>query len=417
MENYDVIVIGGGPAGMMAAGRAAQRGRSVLLLEKNPTLGKKLLLTGGGRCNLTNLKTDNRTLLEKYKNATQFLFSSFAQFNVKDTLDFFNSRGLATKEENDGRMFPVSNKAQSVLDVMQNYMAEGGVIVKTNAEVEEISVKDNEVYIKTKTSPSTGSGQAEEFLSKSCIIATGGNSYPATGSTGEGLLWLEKLGHNIIDNIVALTPIELSNDWAKKLSGLTLKDIKLTIFLNNEKQFAVNGGLLFTHFGISGPTVINNSQKVGELLKKGEVTIKLDLFPAIDLPNLKIQLQNLLSANNNKKIKNTLDSLIPSALALTLLEQTNIEGETTNNLVSSDARRKLVTTMKSLLLNVSGLVESKAISSYSGVDLKEVNFKTMESRIVPGIYLVGDILNVDRPSGGYSLQLCWTTGYVAGDHA
>ncbi len=409
MKIYDVIVIGGGPAGTMAAGRAAQRGRSVLLLEKNETLGRKLLITGGGRCNLTNLKTDNRTLLEKYKNGTQFLFSSFAQFNVKDALEFFNSRGLATKEENEGRVFPVSNKAQSVLDVLEKFMQEGGVTIKTSTEVKKIEVKNNIFVITTK--------HGEEFSAESCVLATGGTSYPATGSTGEGLKWLTGLGHTIVENIVALTPVTLSDNWAKKISGLTLKDVKLTIFQNSKKQKSVSGDLLFTHFGVSGPAIINSSKYVGELLKSGKVIINLDLFPKLDLAQLKIQLQNLLANNNNKKIKNTLSELVPSALALALLQLAKIDGELKNHNVPAEARRKLLALIKAVPLNVSGLLEAKAIASYNGVELKEVNFKTMESRLIPHLYLVGDVLNIDRPSGGYSLQLCWTTGFVAGSHS
>ena len=409
---YDLVVVGGGPAGMMAAGRAAERGRSVLLLEKNPGLGKKLLITGGGRCNVTNNRTDIRSMLSKYKGNDQFLFSAFAQFSVKDTLAFFNSRGMATKEENEGRIFPVSDSAKSVWDVLVNYMKEGGVKVQTGIEVTDLSVDPDTKHVVIKTK------DKKESVAKACVVATGGISHPETGSTGEGFRWLKKLGHTIVENDFALVPVTLSNAWAKKLGGITLKDIKLTVFQNGRKQASMIGKLLFTHLGISGPTVLNMSKEIGELLKYGEVVIELDLFPKTDLGALRKQLKELLTGESNKKLKNVLIKLVPAALASALLAIANINGETANHSVSTDSRKKLVTLMKAIPLNVSGLLGAdKAIVSSGGVALKEVNFKTMQSRLIPNLYLTGDVLNIDRPSGGYSLQLCWTTGYVAGNYA
>ena len=409
----DVVVIGGGPAGMMAAGRAAECGRTVLLLEKNKTLGKKLLLTGGGRCNLTNGISNIRAMLAKYKGSDQFLFSAFSQFGVKDTLSFFNKRGMATKEEDEGRVFPVSNKAQSVLDSLVQYIKEGGVEIRTSAAVSDISIdnltKDIHIRLKDKT----------EITAKSCIIATGGISYPETGSTGDGFAWLKKFGHTIIDNDFALVPIELKDDWAKKLSGLTLNDIRLSVFLNGQKQKNFSkqeGKLLFTHFGVSGPTVLNMSKDIGELLQGGEIVIGLDLFPKLDHGALKQKLQTLLVAESNKKLKNTLSKIIPSALVLSILEIAGINGETANHSVRSEERMKLVALMKGIPLHIKGLLGAdKAIVSSGGVALEEINFKTMQSRLIPNLYIIGDVLNINRPSGGYSLQLCWTTGFVSGN--
>lgn len=441
---YDLVVIGGGPAGMMAAGTAAARGRRVLLLEKNPRpkgarlasdnwaagLGKKLLITGGGRCNITNNKTEVRTMLSKYKESDQFLFSAFAQFSVKDALAFFNSRGLATKEENEGRVFPVSNSAKSVFDVMVKYMKEGGVKVQTGVEVAGLSVAASPKKAgeprsnfaeKFERDKDTGHiiiavKNGDDIIAKKCVLATGGVSHPETGSTGEGFKWLKGLGHTIIENDFALVPVALADAWAKKLGGVTLNDIKLTTFQNGQKQESVKGNLMFTHFGITGPTVLNMSKDIGELLKYGEVVIELDLFPITDLGALRKQLQELLAGQSNKKLKNALSDLVPSAFASALLEIANIDGETKNYLVSTEARKKLVILMKKIPLNVSGLLGAdKAVVSSGGVELKEVNFKTMQSRLIPNLYLVGDVLNIDRPSGGYSLQLCWTTGHVAGN--
>ncbi|MFA6608674.1 MAG: NAD(P)/FAD-dependent oxidoreductase [Candidatus Paceibacterota bacterium] len=408
---WDVIVVGGGPAGMMAAGRASSRGKKVLLLEKNPDLGKKLLITGGGRCNVTNNKTNTREMLSKYKGNDQFLFSAFSQFDVSDTLSFFNKRGMPTKEENEGRIFPVSNSSQSVFDVMYSYMKEGGVEIHKSCTVSSISIskEDGGVVIQTKS--------GNKLYSKSCILATGGTSRPETGSTGEGFTWLKKLGHKIIENNVALVPVALTDIWVKKISGLTLDEVKLTTFLNNQKQETQKGKLLFTHFGISGPTVLNMSKDIGELLKYGDVTIMLDLFPTKDNGALRQALQNILVEESNKKLKNVLGQLIPSALVSVILKLASIDGETFCHSVSSEDRVKLTKQIKEIPLHVKGLLgKEKAIVSSGGVDLTEVDFKTMQSRIVPNVYIVGDVLNVDRPSGGYSLQLCWTTGYVAGDN-
>jgi hypothetical protein len=395
---------------MMAAGRAAERGRSVLLLEKNAGLGKKLLITGGGRCNLTNNKTEVRAMLSKYKGNDQFLFSAFAQFSVKDALAFFNSRGMATKEENEGRVFPLSESAKSVWEVLVKYMRDAGVTVWAGAEVTGLSVDQNtqDIIIKIKDN--------KLITAKACVIATGGTSRPETGSTGDGFRWLKKLGHTIAENDFALVPVTLRDAWAKKLGGISLKDIKLTTFQNGEMQASAKGRLLFTHFGISGPTVLNMSKEIGELLKYGEVVIELDLFPKTDLGALRKQLQELLTSESNKKLKNVLGKLVSAALASAILEMANISGETANHSVSTESRKKLVALMKAVPLNVSGLLGAeKAIVSSGGVALGQVNFKTMQSRLVPNLYLIGDVLNIDRPSGGYSLQLCWTTGFVAGN--
>jgi predicted Rossmann fold flavoprotein len=411
MKIYDVVVIGGGPAGMMAAGRAAERGKSVLLLEKNAGLGKKLLITGGGRCNVTNNKTEVREMLANYKKSDQFLFSAFAQFAVKDTIEFFTSRGVALKEENDGRMFPTSNSAQSIFDVLVDYLKKGGVEIMTGSAVTGISLdkKTGEVIISTAK---------EKITAKSSVLATGGYSRPETGSTGEGFKWLKKLGHTIIENDFALVPVALKDSWVTKCAGVSLKGTKLTIIQNGTKQESIIGNMLFTHVGISGPAVLNLSRDIGDALKYGEVEIVLDVFPKKDLGMVRKELQELLASESNKKIKNTLKKLVPTALAAVLLELTETDGETNCNMVSSESRKKLATLLKEIPLHVSHLLgANKAVVSSGGVILEEVDFKTMQSRKVPNLFLVGDTLNIDRPSGGYSLQLCWTTGFVAGDHS
>lgn len=408
---WDVIVIGGGPAGMMAAGKAASRGKSVLLLEKNTELGKKLLITGGGRCNITNNKPDTRSLLAKYKGNDQFLFSAFSQWSVADTLSFFNTRGVATKEENEGRIFPVSNMSQSVYDVLYAYMKEHGVQIHKSSIVSGIKKqKDGDGFLITTKSGNTVSAHK-------VILATGGTSRPETGSTGDGFAWLKKLQHTVIENDFALVPISLSDLWTKKLSGVTLSDIKLTTFQNDKKQDSYKGRLLFTHVGISGPTVLGMSKDVGDLLKYGDVVISLDLFPSKDEAKVKRELQTILVAESNKKLKNVLSLLVPSALVGSLLSLTEIDGDTFCHSVRSEDRTTLSHMIKNIPLHVKSLLgKEKAIVSSGGVPLTEIDTKTMESHIVPGLYLVGDVLNIERPSGGYSLQLCWTTGFVAGNN-
>ncbi len=408
---------------MMAAGRAAERGKRVLLLEKNPTLGKKLLITGGGRCNVTNNKPEVRTMLGKYKKSDKFLFSAFTQFGVAETLKFFHDRGMETKEEAEGRIFPVSNSAQSVWNVLTDYMKQGGVRIQTKAEVKSISfhTPSGEILV-TLLDKST-------VRAHSCIVATGGTSRPETGSTGEGFQWLKKLGHAVVPNDVSLVPITLKDLWSRKLAGVTLRDIKFTTFKNGAKQKVYKGKLLFTHVGISGPTVLNMSRDVGELLHSGEgseymsspqkteVVIMLDLFPALDSGALREKLQAILVEQSNKKIKNILPAFIAPALVDPILSLVNINSETPSHSVRTNERKALVSLLKAIPLNVKGLLgKDKAIVSSGGVVLNEVNFKTMQSRLIPQLYLVGDVLNIDRPSGGYSLQLCWTTGYVAGSH-
>lgn len=424
-RSWDVVVIGGGAAGMMTAGRAAERGKRVLLLEKNPGLGKKLLITGGGRCNVTNNKPGLRVMLQKYKDSGKFLFSPFSRFGVTEALDFFEVRGMSMKEENEGRMFPVSNKAKTVWDVLVAYMKAGGVEVRPQSVVTGILLDRDTKEVIVKLSDKS------EIRAVSAVIATGGTSRPETGSTGEGFKWLRNLGHTIIQSDAALVPIALNDTWVKSAAGVAFNNIKLTTFKGGVRQKSYKGKVLFTHVGISGPAVLNMSKEVGELLageegdeyglerggKEGDVRIVLDLFPALDVPDLKKKFHALLTEHSNKKIKNTLGLFVPPKLSEPLLALAHVDGETACHSVRSEDRKILLGLLKALPLHVRGLLgKNKAIVSSGGVALSEVNFKTMQSRLIPQIYLVGDVLNVDRPSGGYSLQLCWTTGYVAGNH-
>jgi len=404
---WDVIVIGGGPAGLMAAGRAAERGKSVLLLEKNPYIGKKLLITGGGRCNVTNNKPEVSTLVNSYKGAPKALFSVFSQFDVTNTLEFFNSKGMPTKLEAEGRIFPESNKAQSVWNVLNEYITSNKVTLKTNAAVTGITLNpDNTFKVKLKN---------DAVVGKACIVATGGTSHPETGSTGDGFKWLKQLGHTIAPNSFALVPVAVKESFVKNISGIALEQAVIRVYQDGKRQAAKEGKILFTHFGLSGPAVLNLSSQIGELLQYGAVNIEIDLLPQFDNGMLKTELYNVLSTDINKKIKNTLNNLIPSGLVLTVLELANVDPEKPNNIITKEERLNIARILKAIPLTVKHLLgEDKAIVSSGGVVMEEIDFKTMMSRVVPNLFIIGDVIDIDRPSGGYSLQLCWSMGWVGG---
>lgn len=409
-DTWDVIVIGGGPAGMMAAGRAAERGARVLLLEKNPSLGKKLLITGGGRCNVTNAEVNTRTLLSHFKESDKFLFSPFSQWNTGDTIRFFNERDMPTKIEDNQRVFPLSDKAQSVWAVLVHYLKEGKVTIRTGDAVR--GLLSNTTHV---TGVALQSG--EILTAHSYILATGGMSRPETGSTGDGFLWLAKLGHSVREPDASLVPITLKDTWTKLLSGLTLPNVKISVFQNGKRFNSKKGKLLFTHVGVSGPTILNMSKGIGELLPYGEVTLALDLFPALDSGALDQTLITLFHNHANKQFKNVLGELLPGAMGSALIAQASISPDTPCHSISKEERKTFGHLLKQVPLRVKGLLGvDKAIVTSGGVALTDVDTKTMRSRRYENLYLVGDLLDIDRPSGGYSLQLCWTTGFVAGSN-
>jgi predicted Rossmann fold flavoprotein len=409
-KHYDVIVVGGGPAGMMAAGTAAARGARVLLLEKNPTLGKKLSITGGGRCNVTNNEADLRTFLNHYGESAKFLFSTFSQFANQDTINFLAKQGLATKVEDRNRVFPVTESAASVTALMVRYLEDTHVTVRTRSEVKSFT-QDGQTITGVILSDHS------VYTAHNIIIATGGKSRPDTGSTGDGFLWLTELGHTVIAPDPSLVPVAVKEPWIADLAGLTLPEVKLSIYEESKKVLSKTGRLLFTHVGVSGPMVLNLSKTIGELLPYGEVRLVLDLFPKSDHGTLDAELVILFEHHQNKFLRNTLPDILPASLVPVILRLTGIDPDTPCHSVTKENRKLLTTLLKAFSLSVRGLLEvDKAIVTSGGVTLTEVNFKTMQSRIHQNLYLVGDILNIDRPSGGFSLQLCWSTGYVAGTH-
>lgn len=412
LENtiWDVVVIGGGPAGMMAAGTAGSRGKKVLLIEKNKSLGKKLLITGGGRCNVTNAEEDLRVLLSKFKDSDKFLFSAFSQFSNKDTLSFFNGKGMETKVEAFGRVFPLSNTAQSVWNVLLEYLKANHVTIASNLAVTNIETKNNEVMC-------IYAGK-RKIMAKSFVLSTGGMSHPETGSTGDGFKWLEEIGHKVVKPSASLVPIVAEESWVKTIQGVSIENTKITILQNEVKQSVTKGKILFTHFGLSGPTILNLSSEVGELLKYGEVFLSVDVLPDMDYGVLNLKLQEIFKEKSNKKFKNSLDSILPSTLVPVIVELSGINPDTPSHSIKREERLSLVKLLKDIRIKVIELLgEDKAIVTSGGVVLEEVDFKNMSSKLFPNLYLVGDILNIDRPSGGYSLQLCWTTGHVAGLNA
>ncbi len=316
---------------------------------------------------------------------------------------------MATKVEAEGRVFPTSNSAQSVWQVLVDYLKQSGVTVRSNAEVKGV-VKEGDKLTGIKLK------NKEVIKAKNIILATGGTSRPETGSTGDAYKWLADLGHTVTLPTPSLVPVALKDVWVKKLSGVTLNNIKLTLYQNEVKQNVLKGKLLFTHLGVSGPTVLNMSKDVGELLKYGEVILSLDLLPSEDYATLNTKLQKLFTEHDKKNFKNALSALIPSALVPVIIMLSKIDPDTKCHSVTREARLNLVKLLKGVPMTVSKLLGTdKAIITSGGVSLSEVDFKTMRSRLYPNLYLIGDILNIDRPSGGYSLQLCWTTGFVAGN--
>jgi predicted Rossmann fold flavoprotein len=349
-------------------------------------------------------------MLHHYKGSGKFLFSTFMQHGVQESIVWFAARSVSLKEENEGRLFPTTDSAKTICDALVAEVKKTGVTIKTKSIVKTI-VRDKKTEMFSIT---LESGEVMQGLS--CVIATGGTSRPETGSTGDAYPWLKKLGHTVVPNNFALVPLTLKNIWTKKLSGLTLTDIKLTVFADEKKQGAYNGKLLFTHVGITGPTVLNLSKTVGELLENSRVTLMLDLFPDKDAGEFKRFFTKLLQDNSNKKLKNVISEIAPAALAEGVLGELHVDGDTPCHSVSAGVRTLLTLFLKAIPLQIKGLLgEDKAIVSSGGVALEELNFKTMESKVVPHLYIVGDMLNIDRPSGGYSLQLCWSTGFVAGN--
>jgi len=409
MREYDVVVIGGGASGMMAAVVAAERGLRVLLLEKNPALGRKLSVTGGGRCNILNAEPDVRALLQHYKNAEQFLYAPFSRFGMQEAWDFFVDKKLPLVVEARNRAFPQTQKATDVVHFFEQLLKTHTVDVQCNTEVVGIK-NDGDTIVGVET-------KAGIVTATSYVLATGGLSHPETGSTGDGLRWLSKLAHMVHTPNPALVPLVSPTTWVRTLAGTSLDAAKCTFVGKNGGRVQTRvGRMLFTHFGLSGPLVLNVAAEVRTLLQEGDVTATIDLFPGIDDALLQAKVQAVFTEHSNKALKNILKYIVPpgmSAAVASLLEPALAEEKAHS--ISREKRQKLIVLMRALPLVVTGTKgQAWSIVSDGGLDLREVDTKTMRSKRYKNLYLTGDLLHISRPSGGFSLQLCWTTGYVAG---
>lgn len=415
VENYDVIVVGGGSSGLMAAGRAASLGKKVLLLEKNNALGEKLKITGGGRCNITNAEDDIHKFLKHYGKGASFLYSPFSQFGMKDTFTFFESRGLPLVVEARKRAFPETQRAYDVFKILEKYVRENKVTVKTNAPVIKVSTEEGRIRAVLV--------KGAEYRAKNFIFATGGVSHPETGSTGDGFKWLKELGHTVVSPTPDIVPLEVKDAWIKSLAGVSLSFMKITFFCeegnNIVKQFTKKGKILFTHFGLSGPLILNSSKMVSDLLHKGNVTAFIDAYPDTDIGTLEAKIIKVFDQNKNKDLKNIFKEITPDGTSdaiMSLLK--NIDTNKKVHSITKEERRQIVDLMKALPVSVKGLMgHDRAVVSDGGIDLREIDTKTMRSKKIDNLFVTGDLLHINRPSGGYSLQLCWTTGYIAGGNA
>ena len=406
---YDVCVVGAGPAGLMAAGAAAEQGARVVLLEKNRAPGKKLLITGGGRCNVTNAEPDPHRLVGRYGAKAQELYSVFARYPADAMRQFLANHGVPTKVEDENRVFPSTDRAASIRDALMDYIRDGDVTLLTRTAA---------TGIEPPADGSNGDWLVAGNRAKALILATGGISRPETGSTGDGFRWLEQLGHTVRIPEPSLVPMRVREEWIEALQGVSLADAGLSVWLDGSRVASRRGKLLFTHFGLSGPLALNMAQTVSETAQGGPVSLAVDLLPDIDGGEVDRQIQALIQESPKQQFRNALGRLVPPRVARAALRLAGVEAEQPCHSVGKDARKRAGQTIKALRLTFDGLLGTdRAVVSSGGVDPREIDFTTMQSRIVSGLYVAGDLLDFDRQSGGYSLQLCWATGYVAGTAA
>jgi len=409
---HKVIVVGGGPAGMMAAATAAENGAQVTLLEKNDRLGKKLKITGKGRCNITSA-LDRENFISGYAGNGRFLYSALNEFSNRDLIAFFHQRGLDTIVERGQRVFPASGKAEDVVQLLHKNLLDKGVQIIYSCRVEGISAVDSRIVgVKVK---------AGYINCHAVIVATGGMSYPGTGSTGDGYAWARELGHSIVEPRPGLVPLVVSEKWVKQLQGLSLKNVKARAFRQNgsiiNEEF---GEMLFTHFGVSGPIILSMSRDIGEVIykEKEPVRLCLDLKPALSEEKLDERLQRDLSKYSRKQFHNSLNDLLPRKLIPVIVELSGIDGSKESNQVTREERKKLLRLLKGLELTITATRSiAEAIVTAGGVAVKEINPKTMESKLIKGLYFAGEIIDVDGYTGGFNLQAAFSTGYLAGKSA
>jgi predicted Rossmann fold flavoprotein len=407
MEHYNVIVVGGGPAGMFAAGFAAQQGARVLLLEKNKRCGAKLLITGKGRCNLTNAEDDPSRFSTAFGVQGKNLLTALYRFDVAATIDFFEQRGLALTRERGGRVFPTREKAAAVQQVLDDFLATSGVMLKNACPVNRISFAEGRV-----AGLETAAGR---FSADAYVAATGGLSYPETGCTGDGFRWAEQSGHRLIAREPALVPVQLREDWTGKLTRLNLKNVRLSAHQENRVIAERFGEAFFTQSGIGGPIILDMSALLRDALKSGPVELQLDFKPAVTRELFDKRLQRELKEHHNKNFANSLGNLLPQALIPVFVQLSGIPPEKKCHSVSKGERQALLQLFKALPLQVTGVGNfRKAIVTSGGVALCDIDMRTMRSKKIDNLYFCGEMIDLDGPTGGYNLQLCWSTGYLAG---
>lgn len=408
MNNFDVIVIGAGPAGLLAAGRTAELGGKVLVLEKMKHEGRKLLITGKGRCNITNDAPISEFIKHVYPNG-RFLRNAFSSFFSKDIIKLLEEHGVESTLERGGRYFPASNRSRDVLNALLQWVKNQNVEICCGYRVEELLVEDNTV-IGVKAN-------GKKFLCNHVIMATGGKSYPATGSNGEGYELARRVGHTVVKARPALVPLETKGDLAQKLQGLNLKNVKATVWVNGKKRADDFGEMIFTHFGLSGPIILTLSREVvRELQDKNRVEVSIDLKPALDEQKLDTRLIRDLNEHGNKKLLNIFKLWLPASMISVFIELLNIDTEKECNQVSSKERKQILYLMKNLVFKISNYRSFKeAIITSGGINTKEISQKTMESKIVKGLYFAGEMIDLDAETGGYNLQIAYSTGWLAGN--
>jgi predicted Rossmann fold flavoprotein len=408
MNDYDVIIIGAGPAGLIAAGRVAELGGRVLVLEKMRQVGRKLLITGKGRCNITNNAAIHDFITHVYPNG-RFLRNAFSRFYSGDIIDLLRKYGVDISLERGGRYFPTTNKASDIQKALLKWVIKLKVELRTGYRVEKLLIENNVLH--------GVQANGQEFITKSLVLATGGKSYPATGSTGDGYVLARQAGHSINKPLPALVPLETEGDIAQRLQGLTLKNVKTMMWVNGKKVTEAFGEMLFTHFGISGPIILTMSRMVVEELYKGnQVEISIDLKPALDEQKLDNRLLRDLNEHGKKKIINVFRYWLPASLIPIIADLSGIDPEKECHQVSSKERKRIRFLLKNLLFRVSGHRSFKeAIITAGGIPTNEISPKTMESKKVKGLYFAGEVIDLDADTGGYNLQIAWSTGWLAGD--
>lgn len=401
-----VAVIGAGPAGILAAGTASRKGKKVFLFERNSNIGKKLLITGNGRCNITN-KCDIENFINNIVNNKSFMYSAFYTFTNTDTINFLESLGVPIKSEKDNRCFPKSDKAIDIINAFKKYLLLNDVTLLKSTRVKDITLNKNgtfTIYLNNNKS----------MTFNKVILATGGKSYPQTGSTGDGYFLANKLGHTIVEPIPALVPIKLKDIKLKKLQGISLNNVKLTAYLNNKKIHEQIGEVVFTHFGISGPATLSLSSYINRY-SIDKVKLEIDFLPNYNFEYLENLIKSLFVKHQQKNICNTLCEILPKKIIIYLLDTLKISFDKKTSNITKDERHKIVNSLKKLNLSYNGLRSIEhAIVTSGGVSTKEISPSTMESKLIKGLFFAGEIIDVDALTGGFNIQIALSTGYLAG---